>query len=402
VKSIRFLLVIALAAGLAACQEDLTAPGDCPGLCPSDNLVVVDTVLDAVLDTTYTGFVQTGDGSRILVANGGAGKQLLGVARFARRGDSITVRDTTFPFVVDSVILAITLEGRDPGATGLGLEIFQLPATIAVDTGTTYAEVEAALTPDRLIGAIPIADDLESGTLRVLLAGADLSRIVFGPADTNVLRLAYRLAAPQPTGVLLSSGAAGLAGPSFISWVRVVRPDTTVQQGLPRIVSFDGYVDQTPVGAQPQDLISIGGAPSSRAILRFDLPARIRDSAQIIRATLQLVPVAPVIGLPGDSAALDVRGIFSDLGPKSPRISSPEGLVLAEPLLLAAADTVFVEVTAIARLWNSSTRPPTALFLAMAPEASTFTFVQFGSSRTAAARPTLHVTYALPYPFEAQ
>lgn len=401
-KVIRFVAIAALAAGLAACQEDLTAPGDCPGLCPSDNLVVVDTVLEAVLDTTYTGFVQAGEGSRILVANGGAGEQMLGIARFARRGDSITVRDTAFPFVVDSVILAVTLEGRDPAATGLALEVFQLPATIAVDTATTYAEVEAALTPDRLISTLGIADDLESGTLRVVLAGADLSRIVFTPADTNVLRLGYRLVAPQPTGLQLSSAATGLAGPSFISWVRVVRPDTTVRQGLPRIVTFDGFVDQTPVTMQPQDLISVGGAPSSRAILRFNLPARIRDSAQIIRATLQLVPVGPVTGLPGDSAALDVRGIFSDLGPKSPRISDPEGLVVAEPLTLASGDTVFVEVTPVARLWNSVTRPPTAFFLAMGPEASTFTFVQFGSSRTPAARPTLHITYALPYPFEAQ
>jgi hypothetical protein len=396
-----FASLAALALGIASCQEDLTAPGDCPGLCPSDNLVVADTVLDAVLDTTYTGFVQAGEGSSILIANGGAGEQMIGLARFARRGDSITVRDTAFPFVVDSVILGVTLERRDPAVTGLALDVFQLPATVAVDTATTYAEVEAALVPERLVASVPIADDFRSGALRVLLAGPDLARIVFTPADTNVLRLAYRLSAAQPTGVALASSAIGLPGPSFVSWVRVARPDTTVQQGLPRIVTFDGYVDQTPMPAPPPDLISVGGIPSSRAILRFNLPARLRDSAQIIRATLQLVPVGPVAGLPVDSALLDVRGIFSDLGPKSPRIST-ESLLLAELLQVGSADTVFVEVTSIARLWNSVTRPPTAFFLAMRPEASTFAFVQFGSSRTPGAVPTLHLTYALPYRFEAQ
>ena len=403
-KPTRFPVLSALAAlsiAVASCQEDLTAPGDCPGLCPSDNLVVADTVLDAVLDSTYTGFVQPGEGVSILAANGGAGEQLIGIARFARRGDSITVRDTAFPFLVDSVILGVTLERRDPAVTGLALEVFQLPASVAVDTATTYAEVEAALTPDRLIRTVPIADDFTSGALRIVLAGPDLSRIVFTAADTNVLRLAYRVTAPQPTGIMLSSAATGLPGPSFVTWVRVTRPDTTVVQGLPRIVTFDGFVDQTPTATQPPDLISVGGAPSSRAILRFNLPARLRDSAQIIRATLQLVPVGPVTGLPVDSAVLDVRGIFSDLGPKSPRIST-ESLLLGERLMVGEADTVFVEVTTVARLWNSVSRPPTAFILAMGPEASTYAFVQFGSSRTPGAVPTLHLTYALPYRFEAQ
>jgi hypothetical protein len=391
----------ALALGIASCQEDLTAPGDCPGLCPSDNLVVADTVLEAVLDSTYTGFVQTGEGTRLLVANGGAGEQLIGVARFARRGDSITVRDTAFAFLVDSVILGVTFERRDPAVTGLALEFYKLPAAIAVDTATSYAEVEAALTPESLIRSVPIADDFKSGSIRVVLAGPDLARIAFTEADTGVLRLAYRVTAPQPTGVMLSSAATGLPGPSFVSWVKVTRPDTTVVQGLPRIVAYDGFVDQTPTTSQPPDLISVGGAPSSRAILRFNLPSRLRDSAQIIRATLQLVPVGPVTGLPVDSALLDVRGIFSDLGPKSPRIST-ESLVRSELLTVGTGDSIFVEVTAVARLWNTVSRPPTAFFLAMSPEASTYAFVQFGSSRTPGAIPTLHLTYALPYRFEAQ
>ena len=43
-----------------------------------------------------------------------------------------------------------------------------------------------------------------------------------------------------------------------------------------------------------------------------------------------------------------------------------------------------------------------AFFLAMSPEAASFSFAQFGSSRTPGARPTLRVTYSTPYPFEAQ
>ena len=398
----RVALALLAGASITACGEKLTAPGDCPGLCPSDNLVVVDTVIEARLDSTYSGFVEASEGQRLLVSTGAAGGRRIAIARFTRRDDSVSVRDTLYPYLVDSVILGVTVQGRDRAVPGLALEVFQLPATVPVDSATTFAEVNAALTPARLIATVPLADTLTSGAVRIFLSGADLARITFTPADDNVLRLAYRLTGPQPTGVLLASSAQGLPGPSFITWLHVALADTTVVRSLPRIVLFDSFVDETPLGAPAPNLTTVGGTPSSRALLRFDLPARIRDSSQIIRATLQLVPAAPIVGLPGDSAQLDVRGIFSDLGPKSPRISTSPSLLLTAELTPGATDTVFVEVTPIARLWHAENRPPTALFLAVGREAGSFTLAQFGSSRSAAGRPTLRITYVLPYPFEAQ
>lgn len=395
------LAVAAMAVMLTACQEKLTAPGDCPGLCPSDNLVVEDVILPAAtgLDSTFTGFVDASRSSRLRLANGLAGESLLGIVRFVRRGDSIDVRDTARAFVVDSVTLSVTVEGRDPAVTGLSLEIYKLPATVAVDSTTTYAEVDGALAPERLIETVPIPDALTRGTLSVVLSGAELAAIEFTPEDEAVLRLAYRLVAPQPAGVLLA--ATGTGGPAFLSAVRVELPDTTVRQTLPRIIAFATTVDATPDDAPPPDLLTIGGAPSSRAILRFPLPLRIRDSAQILRATLRLVPISPIEGMPGDSAFLDVRGVFSDLGAKSPRISN-EDLAVRQRLTLASTDTVAIEVTRIVRLWTSPTRAPSALFVAMSPEAATFFVAEFGSTRTPGAVPTLRITYALPYPFEAQ
>ena len=49
-----------LAISLVACQEKLTSPGGCPELCPSDNLVIEDVVLEALLDSTFTGFLGAG------------------------------------------------------------------------------------------------------------------------------------------------------------------------------------------------------------------------------------------------------------------------------------------------------------------------------------------------------
>jgi hypothetical protein len=391
-----------VAVALAGCQEKLTAPGDCPALCPSDNLVIEDVVVEAQLDSTYTGFLGAGEGTRLLVSNGLNGEELISVVRFARRADSITVRDTLKPFVVDSVLLTVNVEGRDPDATGLALEVFKLPATVPLDEGTTFADVAAELTPDRLIRTVPIADDFGSGQLRMMFAGADLEDIAFEPADDQVLRLAYRLTAPAPTGALLASSGAGSTGPGFLTYARVALPDTTVFQAVPRIVLFQSSLDATPDAAPSPDLLTVGGAPSSRSILRFTLPPRVRDSSEIIRATLHLVPVAAVGGMAGDSAWIDVRGVFSDLGAKSPRISSSPNLIVMKRLQPGLTDTLSVEVTPIVRLWANDPAPPAALFLALNPEASSFALAQFGSSRTPGARPTLRITYALPYPFEVQ
>lgn len=398
----RRLLLSLLVPGLVACSERLTAPGDCPALCPSDDLVIEDVVLEAQLDSTFVGFVKAGEGTRLLLANGLGGEDIVSVLRFARRSDSITVRDTLREFVVDSVLLTVNVEARDPAVTGLAVEFFKLPASVAVDESTTWAEVNAELTPERLIRTVPVPDTLKTGVLRILLAGSDLGAIAFTPEDDKVLRLAYRLTSPAPTGLLLASSGAGATGPAFISYTRVELADTTVRQALPRIVQFQSSLDATPAGVPSPDLLTVGGAPSARAILRFALPERLRDSGRIVRATLQLVPTAPIQGMPGDSAVLDVRGVFSDLGAKSPRIASSPSLILTEPLVAGTTDTVFVEVTPIVSLWTTDPAPPAALFLAVGPEASTFGAAQFGSSRTPGARPTLRVTYALPYPFEVQ
>ena len=107
---------VLLLAALAGCQEKLTSPGGCPELCPSDNLVIEDVVLEAQLDSTFTGFLGAGEGTRLLLANGLGGEDFISVVRFARRSDSITVRDTLREFAVDSVLLTVNVEGRDPAS----------------------------------------------------------------------------------------------------------------------------------------------------------------------------------------------------------------------------------------------------------------------------------------------
>ena len=72
-------------------------------------------------------------------------------------------------------------------------------------------------------------------------------------------------------------------------------------------------------------LLAIGGAPSARSLIRFPWPPFLRDSAQLMRVTLELVPTAPFTGLKGDTAFVQARPLLADFGGKSP--ASPDPLL---------------------------------------------------------------------------
>ncbi len=399
----RLVCLFAAVLVLGGCTEKLTAPGECPGLCPSDNLEVRDTVITATRDSGYVGFVPAGGGSRLLAANGHAGLDLIPIIRFARAVDSIAIEDTLRPAVVDSVLLYVTVTLRDPAATGLALDFYKLPAAVAVDSGTTHAEVAAALVPERLIASVPLPDTLTNGEVRVVLAGADLDRIAFAPEDGKVLRLAYRLTGATATGIGIASQAGGSAAPGFVSYMRVILPDTTISRTLPRIIQYGSFVSSAPADAPSPDELLLGGWPSRRAILRFELSPMLRDTARIIRATLELTPSEPIAALPGDTVRLDVRGVFSDLGPKSPRIAGSAGALIQTTILTNGSTApVSIEVSRIATLWNGGSGVPPVLMVTLAPEAATFGTARFGSSRIPGLEPRLRLTYAMPYPFEVQ
>lgn len=403
----RLLALGAAALTLAGCQEKLAAPGDCPGICPGDRSVVFDTLVTPIVgaDSTYGpnnvgGYVSAGEGSSLRVSNGLAGVEQVGVAQFVARPDSIAISGTKYAYTIDSVLVGVTLLARDPAATGLNLEIYRLSSPATADSTRTFAQVEADLAPANLLAVIPIPDTLRSGVVRKMFTGAELGTIAIPPGDAGALAVGYRLTAPTPTGIRIGSSAAGTAGPTFLTYFTPVTSDTALlhQPPLPRIVLYNGFVSS--VGQLPDSTtITVGGVPSSRALLRFSIPARIRDSSTIIRATLELTPLVPMTGLPGDTVALDVRSVLADLGAKSPRLSNPTTRILTSFLTIGSTDTVRVDVTSLVDLWQNPARLPPALFLALQPEGSSFSQAVFGSTRQGVS-PRLRLTYVLPYPFE--
>ncbi len=385
---------------LAACQEKLTAPADCPALCPGGQPQVFDEVFTALsgADSSFVGYVQPHEATSLLVSNRLQGFEERGLVRFAPRTATVTVRDTARTYTIDSVALSLTVAARDTNLTGLKLLLYRLPPSF--DSTTTFAAVAPGFVPESLIASIDAPDTLNAGTVRAVFQGVDLRRVEIPAADSGRLALGIRIDAPTATGVRLGALAGG-AGPTFTTYVTLDVPDTGTAKlrTLPVSPAFNTYVSEVPQVVD-STLLALGGAPSARALLRFNLPSRIRDSASIVRATLELTAVAPVTGLPTDPARLLGLALLTDVGAKSP-VNSTLGRV-AEDTLEIGATTASLEAVRLVELWLGVTTRPSALFLTLTPEAASFSRPVFYSTRAAdpALRPRLRISYLLSFPFE--
>ncbi len=401
--------VAAIAAAGVACQEHLTAPGQCPELCPGGTPTVFDTMLSPVTggDESVVGYVERGTGSALLTSNGLPASEDRAIYRFAGRQDSIIVRDTARAYTIDSVSVALTLLARDTLVNGLKIFLYRLPADIEPDTAT-FAGIDPQLTDPALIDSIVVPDSVNAGLVVAVLRGADADRVAIPVGTGGVLAMGLKIAAESPTGIRVGSIAGGTSA-TFTSYVTVDVPDTTtsiVHQSLIRTSLLNGFVTQTPYAPTPGTLF-VGGEPSSRAFIRFDLPSRIKDSATVVRATLELLPATPIPGLPTNPGILEGRAVLSDLGPKSPLanpgVSAQATLISRDTLTLASTDTVRLDVTPMVRLWQSADDRPQEVALLLQPEASSFTRAYFGSTSplSPVGAPRLHVTYLLSFPFES-
>ena len=397
-----------LAAGLAAlavaaCQERFTAPAECPAQCPGGSSDVFDTVLTTVpgADSSFEGYVEGGSGVALLVSNGLEASENRAIYRFAPRPDSIEVSDTNRGYVVDSVLLSVNLLARDTLLNGLKVFFYRIANT--VESGVTFADVAPQLIEANLIDSVLVADSLNTGTVQLVLRGADALKTGLPSNAGGTLAIGVAVA-PAGTGIRVGATGSG-TGATFASYVTGQEVADTVsdrKQTITRTPSFNTFVTATAVDPDPT-LLTVGGEPSSRALLRFDLPDRLQDSADIVRATLELVPSRPILGLPTDPAVLEARAVLADLGAKSPVVGSEDVTFISNDTLSpGVSDTVRLDVTNIVRLWQSTTTErPEAIFLSLLPEAATFMRAEFGSSRRPdIGPPRLRVTYMFAFPFE--
>jgi hypothetical protein len=411
-------------AAVAACSEELTTPGVCPDFCPPGEVTVVDTLLTDLVggDSAFRGYVQPYEAAVMLAADlpgvfdGRATFSTTALASRIRLGTDTT----TSPVVgVDSMRLVLTVPRRDTTARGLALAIYRLPRTI--DSTTTFADLEPAFAAppirvvqvDSLLALSGRKDTVTGDSVRVDSVGGSLQVIIsfdsaevgFTADDSARLGLGVRASVDAASGSGDASVAigAGETGP-LVTWFAKVDSlgFATVQRGLSAGISFDGYVFDPPP-APLDSTLAAGSAPSARSLLRFTRPSALFDSAQVVRATLVLVPVVPPVGSAADSFRVVAQRIVADLGAKSP-LAGPSfagdgsyfGATYVHP---GRSDTVRVDITDMVRRWQADTAAPTAVFLRVDPEGGVPGEIRFAPSRHAALRPALQITYVPQFPF---
>lgn len=378
---------------IAGCTEKLVTPGTCPSLCPGGIPSVRDTVLTALPlgDSSFTNYSSVNSVAQLMVSNGGELGNVNALIRFIPRGDSVFAGDSLKPFTIDSVVLSVVLQARDTLVSGMALDVYRLPPTF--DTLTTYAEMQAAMTPEKLLTTVPVPDAARSGRLQMTFMGAELQKLQFVPADSTRLVLGIKLRSSTPGGLYLGALLGGDATPLYQTYTHVEIADTALQHPLlQRGVQQNVSVAEHGTPHYP-DLLTIGGTSGARALIRFPFPDYLRDSATIIRATLELVPDQQVFGIAGDSARIEARSVIGDFGAKSVVNNSN----VSSAWLRAGSDTTRIEVANLVAMWQTSLNSPNALRVQLGPEYWTFLTPHYRSTRSAQGGPRLRITYRTPY-----
>lgn len=413
-------LVATLAA--VACVERIDAPGQCPAFCPSGSIQIVDTMLltNVSRDSSYRGYVLAHQAPAMVVSSVPGVIESRAIILTTPLGVTMrllgdTVRDTIV--ASDSVKVRFVIARRDSLAHDVTLAFYRLPVTI--DSTTTYADLAGsfAAPPLRTVNldsllAKPNGIDSTTGdsiardttTHRLTLSVRfDSLQVPYPVADSGKLGIGVRVTAAEPTTVALATRRT-TSGSTGITWFLQVDSTTDtsrtrVHEKLSAVVQLDTYVFDPPP-APLDSTLAVGSVPSARSLLRINLPRSIRDSTQVIRATLLLVPAVAARGAPGDSFVVEAHTILADFGAKSP-FAVDVTRTDTTMIRIGVTDTVRIEVTNLLQFWATDTLVPTALMLRAQDEAASPAEIRFYPSVAAAYAPALQLTFSRKFPFGA-
>ncbi len=327
--------------------------------------------------------------------------------------------DTTTAVLVgaDSARLAITITRRDT-AVDLTVSLYALPLTI--DTTTAFHDLDGAFAGpavrtvnlDSLLAKSaapcagfpcyfdPVTHDsafLDKANDRVFLRMAlDTLQVPLVLGDTGKVAFGIRVSGNGPTSTAIGARERQGLGPLFTWYVRM---DSASQKIIhvsrpAALSSFDSFVFDPPSLPIGSDLV-IGGVPSVRTIMRIALPRAIRDSSRIVRATLEFIAAAQLVGTAADAFPVIAAPVLADFGAKSPLAPAFNDTT---QFAIAPIDTVLIDVTSVLTYWTLDNRRPTTLVLQQIPEGTNFAELRLHSSASVGQGPRLRITYAPRYP----
>jgi hypothetical protein len=236
-----------------------------------------------------------------------------------------------------------------------------------------------------------VPDSVADSVLTVALDALAFPSFV---ADGN--RAAIGIALRNPAGYARLGAANNNDAVTLTRYVQVDSAGASVARSEAKLADFDTFVGTTAPPAAPT-VRTIGGTPAARTMLRFELPVRIADSSEVLRATLVLLPSEPVLGAPTDSMAVIAQGLAADVGAKSPLAPVPSDSVALRVVFLpvGSMDTVRLDVTDVVLGWTNDTTIPRALALRAVPEGGSFGELRIGAADSPL-HPLLHITFVPP------
>jgi len=412
--AVRLLSAIATLVGVAACTEDFQGGAACPELCPTQPTAFRDTTLEVVeLDTTISGFPTLGLAQSLLLATRPDTVEASIVLRFdvlpTSYMPSLSSRDTTSITKVDSVFLRVVIDST--GARGLTQVELQAYDVDTTESSPSPATLNALFRPDRLIGSVPITTVAARDTVRIPILKSVLEKKI---ADRARLRIGIRLAGASSAQLrVLAFNVNGIASPLLAfdpatdtTYAPVgAAPNTTfggttAEELLAAAVASLATKSTSDAGPQ---VLTVGGFPSRRTYLRFNIPSVILDSSSVVRAELLLtqvkspgvdgrdsITVVPLIGAT-TSQLTDIRRAM-DLAAEG-QFAFPQLLGLR----VIPADSGVRRLNLLGALNNWSALPvgtPKVLILRTASEGSEPGEFRFYSMEALPSlRPRLRITY---------
>lgn len=389
----RLLGAVLVVAGLAGCRERLTVPGQCPDQCPGGLMTIRDTTIEAIegADSAFVGYVGFHDAPGLLLTNDSAVGIAHAVVAFDSLPSTIVVGGVEYQYTLDSVIVSLGITSRDTLVRSPKLLLYQLAP--GVDSTLTFAELDGLFQAGTPVDTLVVPDSVVQGELNKTYKDDELAKLTIPEEHDGFLTLGIRLEADTATGVRLGSRLTEGFSPAvaFFVTINVTDDSTEVQFATPAPL-YTGTVRNTTPLLDP-DLLTVGGLPAARSIIRFALPPAVAQGGSLLRATLELTPARPFYGLLRDPTLMDVRAVVVDLGFKSVPISTSA----ASAALPISGEGVFtVEVGGIVNIWRLEPLVPRIFYLSIDPEGQAFGEPVFLSTRSPTGRPRLRLTYTVP------
>ncbi|MFI5229061.1 MAG: hypothetical protein ACHQWU_08330 [Gemmatimonadales bacterium] len=411
-KPLITLLAAIAAVTLFACTEQLDAGKSCPLLCPEQAISLKDTTIDAVVvDTTIVGLPPIGGERFLMLSSHGDTLETRTIVRFdtipatfTKAGGDSSITEVDSAFIVVPRAFADSLR-RPKGP--ITIEAYDVDTS---EADTVSSVLASLFRPDRFLGSRTYAPESLHDSVSVPIStDTVLNRVNSGAR----FRIGLRLVTSQGQGFDLRLGTTESGTPAELRIVASLDTSATavlvapVSNSPPQQLFLSApLADYTIVvrGATPAPpgLIAVGGVPSRRTFLRFDLPSHIVDSTTIVRASLLLtqspnrrvdandtVVVYPLAIL----ASPRVTNIASQL-----QFEAAPGFLGLDSLILAPGDSGprAFEIAGLARTWRGQplTVSPRTLGLSSAAEGEFPAEIDFFSTSAAPSlRPRLRITY---------